>query len=258
MRLVPAVDVRNLVHQPVFLGPLDNLEGFFAGNLAAASGANVVFRRVPHLDAHIFFQVSAAFAHDFAGRAAGAVGHGENIVFVQVLGDFLVVGTAGFAHDRLLDRDDAHQTLAYGEGSCGHGAAHAAVRFHCPADLRVLFDVRVLVDHHFHDAGDPGIVPVLVDAVLLVHETDARVGELVAQPLGVFQRLAAFRRKFFRAHRNAEAHLHRDLGHFGRDDGFEYHVFGVGRKNFALLAPFLSADFIRKIEYRFVYHIHAP
>ena len=49
------VCIRDLVHQAVVFGAADNVEGFFARDLAAASRAYVIFRGVPHLNAHIFF-----------------------------------------------------------------------------------------------------------------------------------------------------------------------------------------------------------
>ena len=59
-------------------------------DLAAAAGADVVFSRVPHLDAHVFLEVTAAFAHGFARGSARAVGDGEQVVLVEIFRDLFI------------------------------------------------------------------------------------------------------------------------------------------------------------------------
>ncbi|MPM63265.1 hypothetical protein SDC9_110145 [bioreactor metagenome] len=72
--LAGAIGIGDLVDQPVLFGALDDFVGFLAGDLTATACADVELGGMAHLDAHIFFQMTAAFAHAFAHGTAGAIG----------------------------------------------------------------------------------------------------------------------------------------------------------------------------------------
>lgn len=57
------VSVRHFVHQTVILSKFQNFFRFLAADLPAAAGTYVIFRSGTHLDANVFFQMSASIVH---------------------------------------------------------------------------------------------------------------------------------------------------------------------------------------------------
>ena len=185
-------DVDHVVHEAVFLGALDNFERLLACDLLGAAGADVVLGALAHLDAHILVEVAAAVADARARCAAGARGHGEAVVLVQIVRDALKFVHAGNALERALDRDDAHEAVAVGDHGAHVRREVAGVFLERAADLRMRVEQLLLVDHHLEDAGreDLHVIRVLAERLVVRAAEDAVVHEVVEQGLHLLHGLA--------------------------------------------------------------------
>ena len=185
-------DVDHVVHEAVFLGALDNFERLLACDLLGAAGADVVLGALAHLDAHVLVEVAAAVADARARCAAGARGHGEAVVLVQIVRDALKFVHAGDALERALDRDDAHEAVAVGDHGAHVCREVAGVFLERAADLRMRFQQLLLVDHHLEDAGceDLHVIRVLAERLVVRAAEDAVVYEVVEQGLHLLHGLA--------------------------------------------------------------------
>ena len=185
-------DIGHVVHEAVFLGPLDDLPGFLVGDLPGAAGADVVLGALAHLHAHILVQVAAAVAQRAAGGAAGAGGHGEGVVLVQIVGHLVEVLRVGDVLDRALHRHHAHQTVAVREDRRHVLHADAGVLLKGAADLGVLLQEGLVVDQHLHDAGgeDLHVEAVLAVGPVLRDAEHADPGQMLGQLLHLFHALA--------------------------------------------------------------------
>ena len=81
-RLAAALDVRDIVHEAVFLGTLYDFISLFAAYLTGAAGTDVVLRPLAHLDAHILGEMSAAVPQQRTRRAARTWRDREGVVFI--------------------------------------------------------------------------------------------------------------------------------------------------------------------------------
>jgi len=185
-------DVDHVVHEAVFLGALDNFERLLACDLLGAAGADVVLGALAHLDAHVLIEVAAAVADARARCAAGARGHGEAVVLVQIVRDALKFVHAGNALERALDRDDAHEAVAVGDHGAHVRREVAGVFLERAADLRMRVEQLLLVDHHLEDAGreDLHVIRVLAERLVVRAAEDAVVHEVVEQRLHLLHGLA--------------------------------------------------------------------
>ena len=245
-----AVRIRNLVHESVFFRMLEDFVSLFACNLTSSAGSDIVFRRVTHLDAHVFLEVPAALAHDLAVGAAAARGDGEDIVFLQIGGDFLVAGLVAFSIDGALNRDDAHEPNADWERAGAHRPAHAPVGLHGVANDGVLLDHIKVVDDHFHRAGDPRLRPEHVSAFDIVDKASAVDRELHELLVAVRFRLADDGGDFGGALFRIRAEGKADFAHIVADARLEDDILRVIPVVAALFARFqagfLSADHVGK------------
>ncbi|OPZ59948.1 MAG: hypothetical protein BWY87_00737 [Deltaproteobacteria bacterium ADurb.Bin510] len=223
--LALAVDRGHLVHQTVFFGHADDVEGFFAGDFAAAAGADVVFGGGAHKDAHVLLDVAAALAQDAARGAAGTVGHGEDVVLVEVVGDLFEGYLLHVGVDGALDRDDAHRTVARRQVGRQLGDADAGVFLEGPADLGVFGQLFAVADHLLEDAGGEGLDEEAVDAVAVVDAADADHGQLIEQAAGIFERAAAARGDLFGGAFLAQAEGQGHIGLVVTDDAGDAVVF---------------------------------
>ena len=250
VRFSATVGIRNLVHESVFFRALEDFIRFRARDLAATTRADIVFRSVAHLDAHVLFEMSAAFAHDLAVGAAAARRHGEDIVFLQIRGDFFVARLAAFAVDGALDRNHAHETHADGEGAGAHRPAYATICFHRVAHDGILLHHVEVVDDHLHGAGNPGLRPEHVHAVDVVDEASAVNCELHQLLMAPVLRFADdggdIRRALFRIRTKRKA----DFAHVVGYARFEDDIFRVVPVIAALVARLeaglFSADHVGK------------
>ena len=174
------------------LGAGDDLQGFFLGDLAGAAGADVVLRALAHLDAHLLGQVAAAVADGGAGGTAGAGGHGEGVILVQIIAELFVGVDAGQVLDGAFHGDHAHQAVAVGDQG-GHGLhADAGVLLKGLAHFRMGVQQLLVVHQHLHDAGGEDLHEVHVFTQLLVigAAEDADPGQVLGQLLHLFHGLA--------------------------------------------------------------------
>lgn len=97
------------MYKAVVLSTLQDLHDIFARCRTGLVGLNGVGRHVADGDAHILFQMAAAFAADPAGTAAGA---GADctlaVVLIQPVRQMLQIDRFLFRWDRFFDRDDVH------------------------------------------------------------------------------------------------------------------------------------------------------
>ncbi|MPM58084.1 hypothetical protein SDC9_104913 [bioreactor metagenome] len=250
VRLAAAVGVGDLVHEAVFLRTFEDFIRFPARDLPSSARADIVLRRVTHLNAHILLEVSAALAHDLAVRTAGAGGHGEDIVLLQVGGDFLIACAAALAVDCTLNRDDAHEPHADGERAGAHRPAHTPVGFHCIAhDGILLHDIKV-IDDHFHRAGNPGLRPEVIHTADVVDKAAAIDGEFHELLVAVFLRLADDGGNVRRRLLGIRAQRKADFTHLVRHARLEDDIFRIIPAIAALVAclkaGFFAADYIGK------------
>ena len=160
-------NVRDVVHEAVFLGAVDDLQRLLAGDLAGTAGADVMLRALAHLDAHLLVQMAAAVADARARAAAGARGDGERVVFIEIVRKLFVGAHAGDVLDGVLHGNNAHQAIPLRQQGAHHLHAQAGVFFKRTADLRVVVQQLLVVDHHFENAGRKDLHEVCILAVLL-------------------------------------------------------------------------------------------
>ena len=95
------------MYKAVALGALQDLHDFFARCRTGLFGLDGVGRHVADGNAHILFQMAAAFAADPAGTAAGA---GADctlaVVLIQPVRQMLQIDRFLFRWDCFFDRDD--------------------------------------------------------------------------------------------------------------------------------------------------------
>ena len=180
------------MHEAVFLGALDYFKRFLARYLPCTAGAYVVLRALAHLHAHILREMAAAVAEARARGAAGAGRDGENIVFIKIVAQALVIGHAGDALYRALHRDDAHEPVAVRQDGSHALHTQAGIFLKRTANLRVLTQKLLIVDHHFEYAGGEDLheIAVLIRAVDLAAAEDAVVHKSVERGLYLIHRPA--------------------------------------------------------------------
>ena len=185
-------NVDHVVHEAVFFRALNDLKRLLARDLPGAAGADVVLGALAHLDAHVLVEVAAAVADARARCAAGARGHGEAVVLVQIVRNALKLVHAGDALERALDRDDAHETVAVGDHGAHVRREVAGVLLERAADFRMRFQQVLLVDHHLEDAGreDLHVICVLAERLVARAAEDAVVHEVIEQGLHLLYGLA--------------------------------------------------------------------
>ncbi|OPZ59552.1 MAG: hypothetical protein BWY87_00946 [Deltaproteobacteria bacterium ADurb.Bin510] len=223
--LAGAVHVGDLVHQAVLLGLADDLVGLFAGQLAGAAGADVVLGAMAQDQTHVLLEVAAALAHDAAGHAAGAVGHGETVILFEIVRNLLVGQLLHVAVDGGFDRNDAHGAGALGHVGGQRGHAGAGVLLEGAGDLRKLLDLRAVADHHLEHARREDLHEENIDAVTFEDLADADVGQFQRQPAGFLDRLAAPLGDLLDGALLAQAHGQRHLGLLVTDDALHGVVF---------------------------------
>ena len=221
-------NVDHVVHEAVFLGALDDLERLLARDLPSAAGADVVLGALAHLDAHVLIEVAAAVADARARCAAGARGHGEAVVLVQIVRDALKFVHAGDALERALDRDDAHEAVAVGDHGAHVCREVAGVLLKRAADFRMRFQQVLLVDHHLEDAGreDLHVICVLAERLVVRAAEDAVVHEVVKQGLHLLYGLADLLGQIGRGALPAQAGRDGDIRFLVGQDACHAVVFG--------------------------------
>ena len=95
--------------EAVILGRLQNVHGFFVGDVVALAGLAAVVGKVAHADAPAHVVVRAALAEHGAARAAGTLADADvPLIFFQPVGKMLDVERLVFHRNGLFDRNDVH------------------------------------------------------------------------------------------------------------------------------------------------------
>ena len=103
--LILAVNVGNLMHEPVILRTLENLHHFIVCNISSTLiRLHYIVRHIAYRDAPVFGIIGAAFIISLAGHSAGAGACGVfAIIFLKPVGDMLdinglILHLNGFLH----------------------------------------------------------------------------------------------------------------------------------------------------------------
>ena len=178
--LLLAVDIGNLVHESVPLGPLQDLHHFVQVDIAALPCLHKIIRHVPDADAQIPFDLAAPLAAHPLLAAAGAGAHRVFVlVFPEPVGNVLHTRRLLLRRDRLLHRNDMHPDA---------GAARRHHRRHLLkgkprhifkkfCDNRMFFGLLLVHHHELRAAGHEHrkhilFMPVRIFPVVLDHADD--------------------------------------------------------------------------------------
>lgn len=224
--LILTVNVRDLMYKAVVLGALQDLHDFFARCRTGLVGLDGVGHHVADGDAHILFQMAAAFAADPAGTAAGA---GADctlaVVLIQPVRQMLQIDRFLFRWDRFFDRDDVHADA--GTSGRHHGRDLFQRQAGHPLEHRRHFRVRRdRVQIHIHIFCAAGyehgqhvlLVMIFVFPVVFNHTAQS---QLFQQLFRACERFAALFGDFCCRDRYALVHDDGDFRHFIRHDVFQ-------------------------------------
>ena len=216
--LVLAVNVGDLVHEAVVLGPLQDAQHLVVVHIVALFGLHQIVRHVAHADAPVFRVVAAALAQLCPAHAAAAGAGGVlAVVLFQPVADVLDVHRLVLGLDGLLHRDDVHAD-ARAPGGYHGGDVLQGQEGHPLKEgghLRVLLDLVLLHVEELgaarHEHGQN--VLLFMPLVLPVVFQKADVAHLIEQRFQLLGALAGGLHQLGQGHGLADLHLEGHVRH---------------------------------------------
>ena len=229
--VVKAEGLVHLVDKAVVLGAPEDLVRFFLGNEAVLAVLGEADGVVVEIEAHILFQMAAAFAHQTARSSAGAGADGDCPRLFDQRGDLVIGGFVRVVFDGAHNGHNAHEIHAVAEHRGEHADADAGILLKTRAELGVRVALLAVGENALHDAGYPDRVIVAENAAADARADDARFNELVALRLHEIEALSRLFGEILRGEVGFETHAHHNGTHVVIDDGIKDSVLGIAVGN---------------------------